>query len=164
MVPVLEQAVIICNFTWQHSMHCFSASFESNVSLCPNCYGRTVITWFSFERWQWQNGAGNISSFIPFPNVLSTNGAHQKLMRLYRDGGIYLNEEITGSAGMLFVCFFTCLIACNMNSGLPAGFLAVFEQLITFKLWSFWPLAVLREFVQEEKKNANLANNSLAKT
>jgi len=38
---------------------------------------------------------GDISRFVLFPNFLSSNGACLKLMRLYRDAGIYLTEEIT---------------------------------------------------------------------
>lgn len=58
---------------------------------------------------------------------------------------MYLSEEITDSAAVLFL--FSCLITYDKNLGL----LAAFETLIIFRLSSFQSTAVFKEIVQEEK-------------
>lgn len=76
-----------------------------------------------------------------------------------------------GGGGFSFVGFFLCLITFNMNSCLQIEVLAAFEWLTIFRLWSFWPTAVLKEVIQEEGKEkkkkkikANLANSFLAES
>jgi len=72
----LEVGATICNFPWQCGIKCFRASFEASFSPCPSHYSKIVTIHFSFEKWQRENGAGDISGFILFLTFLSTDGAH----------------------------------------------------------------------------------------
>lgn len=113
-------------------------------SLRQNLYN-LILPWkMAAEEWEILLG---LSFFLAF---LRTDSAHLKLLKLYRAGQMYLNGEITDSAAMFF--FSSCLIICNMNSRLQIRFSTAFLQLIIFRLWSFWPTAVFKEVVQEEKK------------